>query len=735
MKTFLLSIFSLISSLNLWAHDIVLTISNSPYPAEIGYQLLDDQGNAYISIASNGANQSHSIVLSDGCYNLILTDSYGDGWNGATYSLTYASGGTIISGGFPNEPAFNAFEKENHFLIGEGVMGCNDPVACNYNITATCNDGSCDYISCYGCTNASACNFNELAIYDDGSCCTENCLTLELIDYVGDGWDDGVYVIENLDGEIVASGTLAYPLDYSIQHLCLPDGCYIFSVVGSAYPEEIEWTLSTDNDVINGDGLDFNETYFSLGNSACFGCTDPAACTYNPFAIFNDESCMDGPCVAYDNPWTAKVITLSTYPACSNHNGTVNGATITAVANANVTTGEDVWFRFIPSTTAARFAVNSTSFDIVLEILDEDYVSIANYDLRSGVGQEIWNFGEFVPDQIYYIGVRNKNSAAGSGNFTFCGASLKTTFVPVISSSYSLCASIKCNYTGASSYTFVLTDTEYETTHSATRIGTTKIPLINFPGIRVDQSYNVAVTANYQLTNSLGQLEYLSVGPVQSTTIVTQPPAVMSMNPAVSCSGAAIPGGAPVKFGPVICTATSHQIEFVNINGNETPIYHAVPGNIRYFRLNTVAGLVPGQSYFVRIRPGFGYEYEANWGPQGCIKYAGPSSLQAIGNNFDAFLNVSDSEDAENTPALVMEVHPNPVENGIVAIHAYSDKDRNVDVSILDLTGNVVLSRTIHISNMDTWSLELPRNIASGLYTITFESEGASSAQKLFILK
>lgn len=735
MKTLLLSICTLLTSIQLSAHDVVLTISSSPYPAEMGYQLVDDQGNIFVSVSNNGANQSHNLVLVDGCYNLILTDSYGDGWNGATFTLAYTSGGTIISGGFANDPAFNAFEKENHFLIGPGVLGCNDPLACNYNLSATCNDGSCDYVSCYGCTNPLACNFNELAVQDDGSCCTENCLTLELIDYVGDGWDDGVYVIENLDGEIVASGTLAYPLDYSIQHLCLPDGCYIFSVVGSAYPEEIEWILSTDNDVINGDGLDFNETYFSLGNSACFGCTDPAACTYNPFAIFNDESCIYGPCVAYDNPWTAKVITLSTYPACSNHNGTVNGATITAVAHANVITGEDVWFRFIPSTSAARFAANSANFDIVLEILDASYASVAEYDLRVGTGQEIWNYDDFIAGQIYYIGVRNKNSASGSGSFTFCGASLKATFVPVVASSYSLCTTIKCNHTSAHSYSFVLTDTELESVHSATITGTTKIPLQSFPGIRVDQAYNVAVTANYQLTNSLGQVEYVSVEPTQTSTILTQAPALMSMNPVVSCSGAAVPGATPVKFGPVICTATAHQIEFTNVNGLEASVYHSVPGNIRYFRLNTVAGLVPGQSYFVRIRPLFGYEYDAAWGPQGCIKYAGPSSLQTISNNFDAFLNVSDSEEAENTPALVMEVYPNPVENGIVSIHAYSDKDRNVDVSILDLTGNVVLSRSIHISNMDTLSLELPQHIASGLYTITFESEGASSAQKLFILK
>lgn len=733
MKTFLLSVCLFLTSVQIWAHDVVLTISNSPYPAEIGYQLIDDQGTVFISIASNGANQSHNLVLQDGCYNLIQTDTYGDGWNGATFTLAFTSGGTIISGGFANEPAFNAFEKDNHFLIGFGVLGCNDPLACNYDASATCNDGTCDYVSCYGCTDSQACNFNALAVFDDGSCCTENCLTLELIDYVGDGWDDGMYTIENLEGDIVASGTLEYPLDYKLENLCLPDGCYIFSVVGSAYPEEIEWTLTTNNDVISGDGLDLNESYFSLGNSACFGCTDPAACTYNPFAIFNDEeACIFGPCVAYDNPWTAKSINLSTYPTCSNHNGTVVGATRTAIAYADVTTGEDVWFRFIPTSNAVRFVANSANFDIVLEILDQDYTSIADYDLRVGVGQEIWNYADFQIGQVYYIAVRNKNSASGTGTFTFCGTNLKSTHVPVIASTYSVCTTIKCNHTSASSYTFVLTDTELETVHSATIIGTTKIPLQNFTGIRVDQSYNVSVTANFQLTNSLGEIEFISVPPVQTSTINTQVPDLMFMNPGVSCSGAAIPGGAPVKFGPVICTATYHEIEFVNVNGLEMPIYHTVPGNIRYFRLNMVAGLVPGQSYYVRIRPGFAYEYSAAWGPQGCIKYAGTSSLQQIGNNMNSLLSALDTE--EEVPDMVVEVYPNPVVNGVLNVHAFSNEERNIDITLVDITGKQVYKRTVVVDQFSDITLAID-GLASGWYTVIYHSEGISTSQKLFILE
>lgn len=58
----------------------------------------------------------------------------------------------------------------------EDVLGCSYPNACNYNISATEDDGSCDFISCeiFGCPYPSALNFNELVTIDDGTCTFED---------------------------------------------------------------------------------------------------------------------------------------------------------------------------------------------------------------------------------------------------------------------------------------------------------------------------------------------------------------------------------------------------------------------------------------------------------------------------------------------------------------------------------------------------------------------------------
>lgn len=54
----------------------------------------------------------------------------------------------------------------------EEVTGCTYPNACNFESTATLDDGSCDFVSCetVGCTYPTALNFDPNATVDDGNC-------------------------------------------------------------------------------------------------------------------------------------------------------------------------------------------------------------------------------------------------------------------------------------------------------------------------------------------------------------------------------------------------------------------------------------------------------------------------------------------------------------------------------------------------------------------------------------
>jgi hypothetical protein len=123
--------------------------------------------------------------------------------------------------------------------------GCTDANADNYDASATCDDDSCEYST--GCTNPNACNYNPDATIDDGSC-------------------------------------------------IMPDGC----MDPNAYNYDSAATCD------NGDCIDIllgcmDATAFNYNSSAniddgsCvfLGCTNPTATNYNSQATTDDGTCVD----------------------------------------------------------------------------------------------------------------------------------------------------------------------------------------------------------------------------------------------------------------------------------------------------------------------------------------------------------------------------------------------------------------------------------------------------------
>ena len=147
----------------------------------------------------------------DNCVSVNMNDSFGDGWNGANYTLSSVDGtligtGTIdagssatdtycltagcytiavTEGSWPSEISWNivgAFAglvsggagEVATFNVGSGdqcVVGCDIACACNYNPATNISDvASCVFDGCGGCTYSDATNYDETAVTDDGSC-------------------------------------------------------------------------------------------------------------------------------------------------------------------------------------------------------------------------------------------------------------------------------------------------------------------------------------------------------------------------------------------------------------------------------------------------------------------------------------------------------------------------------------------------------------------------------------
>lgn len=268
-----------------------------------------------------------------------MQDSYGDGWNGNTYTITDLEGNVIAEGSLDDaqcstdndnfvgpEFGFDVFcladgcyeievgggfflleiswtlmdsqgnvvlageAETTSFTIGAGLCGCTDPGACNYDPLATDDDNSCEYNSCAGCTDVTACNFNPAAtISNPASCCFENCLTFLMNDQAGDGWNGNTAVITDAGtGDILGTATLANGAS-GIATFCAGSGCYTITVGGGTWMNEVSWTLlGTNSGVVTG-GAGGAAQQFSIGDSNCSpGCTEPFACNYDPEAGLSD---------------------------------------------------------------------------------------------------------------------------------------------------------------------------------------------------------------------------------------------------------------------------------------------------------------------------------------------------------------------------------------------------------------------------------------------------------------
>ena len=284
-----------------------LSVGGGSWGSEVGWSI---SGTSYA-----GSVGDFSLCLANGDYTFNMTDSYGDGWNGNTATITDSDGSIVASDGL----ASGASGSFGFTLGGPApVLGCTDPGAPNYNSDATVDDGSCeaycnsdelyscayyilsgytceqlsswgyDCTTCYdsgdcpvlGCTDSEASNYNPDATIEDGTCeypCSENDLVFNCYDSYGDGWNGASATLFDVDGNVVASGGLSGGSEGSFQ-VCVADGDYSLTVGGGSYDSEITWEFNGNTGAagtysINICGSGYDECGVCAGdNSSCADC-------------------------------------------------------------------------------------------------------------------------------------------------------------------------------------------------------------------------------------------------------------------------------------------------------------------------------------------------------------------------------------------------------------------------------------------------------------------------------
>ena len=125
---------------------ITVTVGGGSWDQEITWSIVQEDGVTVV----DGTTGSIDICMGNGCYTFVMNDSYGDGWNGAIYTITSTISGEVIASGDLDSAATGdgSYYGEDTFCISGGdpdVPGCTDEMACNFNPDATADSSTCTY--------------------------------------------------------------------------------------------------------------------------------------------------------------------------------------------------------------------------------------------------------------------------------------------------------------------------------------------------------------------------------------------------------------------------------------------------------------------------------------------------------------------------------------------------------------------------------------------------------------
>jgi len=203
------------------------------------------------------------------------------------------------------------------------VLGCNNPDACNYNVDANCDDGSCiieiacnadpcadggvqawNDASCQceitestvlGCTTVCAPNFNADANCDDGSCetCLEGCKDMTACNF-----DPSPDVVEN--NTLCDFGNLACTDPCVIVEGCTDASACNYNADACVEDNSCDFgdPSSCNTDCLLGDLEEWNTETCQCDVTVVtvLGCTNTIATNYDAAANCDDDSCIIGSC-------------------------------------------------------------------------------------------------------------------------------------------------------------------------------------------------------------------------------------------------------------------------------------------------------------------------------------------------------------------------------------------------------------------------------------------------------
>ncbi len=667
----------------------------------------------------------------------------------------------------------------------QGIPGCNDATAVNFNPIATYSDGSCLYATTFNVDMACAGSFTN--VYVTGPWC--GWCGAEAYNVLSDSNADGIYSVtvnlaagnveykymvdnwagqENLVDDMQAGATCAPITDYAnYANRQAVIGTSTNDVYGSCSACCLNLTYYVDAD---GDGQGAGNavvlcavpsTGYSLTATDCND--NNAAINTNATEVCGnaaDENCDGIVAICADDYSAAtNVVSIGQYGTGVQTSVNVNLASASNSVQSPGS-GNDAWYTFNATANAVRIALRGSVtvsddndlalYDFVsganaelIPLVVEDDVHVGNAGTATDAGNEVLYYDGLVPGNTYAICVKNNNATPGSCVLTISNLNASTTdigpYTNYTNTYTSTCQNFKVKFrSGAIAYTVkrwsgstMQGSPEWSYTIGGNVNSTIcqlgRIVGANFSG--QNQTKYVTVDVTYSLTDGFGNPTTVTAVAQNVASFVLGVEPALTVRSTDQCPAYKNPVYNTIATNRSVCGTSRYQWEFTlqyPTVGLPT-LLNGATGGSRTLALSAVSGMTTGQRYDVRIQSKHSDNVTvSDFSSVSCVRTLGAAGMPTLENN--DFVVVRDNASG------VYAAYPNPFDGNNVRI-ALSNVEGTFDVIILDVTGKMVHQEQVVCEGELVKDLSMNEVLPSGMYQLIFKNNGNVQSLKLMVSK
>jgi hypothetical protein len=539
----------------------------------------------------------------------------------------------------------------------------------------------------------------------------------------------------NIASGLAENYVASNPTSGELTHPTLTYAPNVAPVVAITAPANGASVVAGNSLTISATATDSNGTvtsveFFVDGVSVGVDATSPYSVSYTPTAgtdvitaVATDSDCASTTSAsrtitatastpgvpANDSFANATLVTGAVFPLCSSLNATLIGATESTESQITtpVGAGQDVWYRFVAQTQGVSIQVNGPD-NLAIELLNSTGTTVLFTENQTSSGQEILVANNLTPGATYYIAVVDMN-APGSGNFSMCLQTLRSSTPNNGTTFTSLCSFIKASWTGAQLYTVSFSDGTNTYTASQT---STRIPFSLLPQLQYGTTYSVTFSNTFIIDGVTSIVTSASF----NITIAAHPPVQLR---AVDRCPTARTRGAFISTDVNICGHIEYEWEFLEVDVDNNvigiePIRVESNSTSRWLRVSQIPGVQDGDRYRVRIRPVFSYGAGTFTPGYQLLCVAGQAPINApILEEGDVF-----APSAVTAAERAFEVYPNPNAGDVFNVRLAGINSEVVIVRMLDAMGRVVYNNQFTVAGSLNTSIVMEEKLSSGMYMI-----------------